>query len=57
MLISFLNDTFGECGRPRIAWQIDPFGHSREHAFLSAQMVCKILFLNQNYLYHSNYSS
>ncbi len=34
----FLRDQFGECGRPKIGWQIDPFGHSREQASIFAQM-------------------
>ena len=43
---SFLNDTFGECGRPRISWQIDPFGHSKEQAFIFSQMVRKLPFFS-----------
>lgn len=30
--LAFINETFGECGRPRVAWQIDPFGHARQQA-------------------------
>lgn len=42
-----LTDIFGHCGVPRVAWQIDPFGHSREQALLFAQMYFDGLFVGR----------
>ena len=36
--LKFIQDTFGDDARPRIAWHIDPFGHSNEQASLFSQM-------------------
>jgi lysosomal alpha-mannosidase len=43
----FLEDTFGSCGRPKIGWQIDPFGHAREQAAIFAQMGMDGLFFGR----------
>ncbi|XP_029413237.1 lysosomal alpha-mannosidase isoform X2 [Nannospalax galili] len=45
--LRFLEDTFGSDGRPRVAWHIDPFGHSREQASLFAQMGFDGFFLGR----------
>ncbi|CAN7993668.1 unnamed protein product, partial [Ixodes hexagonus] len=45
--LGLLNASFGECGRPRVAWQIDAYGHSRETAALFAQMGFDGLFLGR----------
>jgi lysosomal alpha-mannosidase len=42
-----LRDVFGDCARPKIGWQIDPFGHSRELASLFAQMGFDGLFFGR----------
>ena len=36
--LNFVEQTFGADARPRIAWHIDPFGHSNEQASIFAQM-------------------
>ncbi|XP_075400879.1 lysosomal alpha-mannosidase-like [Tenrec ecaudatus] len=45
--LNFLENTFGKVGRPHVAWQIDPFGHSREQASLFAQMGFDGIFLGR----------
>ena len=36
--LQFIAEEFGDAARPRVAWHIDPFGHSAAQASLFAQM-------------------
>ena len=45
--LNFVEQTFGSDVRPRIAWHIDPFGHSSEQASLFAQMSFDAFFLGR----------
>ena len=45
--LDFVQETFGPDARPRIAWHIDPFGHSSEQASLFAQMSFDAFFLGR----------
>ena len=45
--LQFILKEFGECARPKVAWQLDPFGHSREQASLFAQFGFDGLFLGR----------
>ncbi|KAL3118861.1 hypothetical protein niasHT_008208 [Heterodera trifolii] len=42
--LDLLNASYGDCGHAKVAWQIDPFGHSREHANLAAMIGYEALF-------------
>lgn len=43
----WLNRTFGHCATPKIGWQVDPFGHSREQGSIFSQMAFDGLFLGR----------
>ncbi|CAH0712856.1 unnamed protein product, partial [Brenthis ino] len=42
-----LNDTLGPCGTPKAAWQVDTYGHTKEHSSLLAQMGFDGLFIGR----------
>ncbi|KAL8591119.1 hypothetical protein ACOMHN_056179 [Nucella lapillus] len=43
----FLQSTLGPCAQSRVAWHVDQFGHSREHAALFAKMGFDALFVGR----------
>lgn len=46
--LRFVEENFGEDARPRVAWHIDPFGHSSGMASLLAQMGFDAFFFARN---------
>ncbi|KAJ8951627.1 hypothetical protein NQ318_012297 [Aromia moschata] len=45
--LKFLQDNLGKCARPKVSWQVDPFGHSREQASLLSQFGMDAVFLGR----------
>ena len=43
--VKFVEDTFGADARPRVAWHIDPFGHSSEMASIFAMVSTNIFMV------------
>ena len=41
--LRFVDENFGSQARPRVAWHIDPFGHSAEQAAIFAKVIPKII--------------
>jgi len=53
--LKFLEKTFGDCGKPLVGWQIDPFGHSRGVAKIYKDIGLDSLFLGRiDYLDYQN---
>lgn len=49
--LKFLEDNFGHCARPKVGWQIDPFGHTNEQASLFSQFGFDgMFFTRESYL-------
>uniref|UniRef100_A0A1I8C1B1 Alpha-mann_mid domain-containing protein n=1 Tax=Meloidogyne hapla TaxID=6305 RepID=A0A1I8C1B1_MELHA len=42
-----LANKFGRCGVPKVAWQIDPFGHSSEHGNILINIGYEALFFSR----------
>lgn len=45
-----LNESIGRCARPKTSWQVDPFGHARENAFLFAKMGFDSLYFSREHM-------
>ncbi|VDP69967.1 unnamed protein product [Echinostoma caproni] len=43
----FIRQTFGLCARPRTAWQVDTFGHSRTHAYVLREAGYEALYFSR----------
>jgi hypothetical protein len=42
----FIQETLGPCAQSRVAWHVDQFGHSREHAAIFAKVsLCHRMIL------------